>query len=44
MIKHIVLWKLKDSVDGHFKKELAIQLKAALEGLKGKIAEIISHV
>ena len=40
MIKHIVLWKLKDSVDGHSKKELASQLKSALEGLHGKIAEI----
>lgn len=40
MIKHIVLWKLKDSVDGRPKPETARQLKAALEGLKGKIKEI----
>ncbi len=40
MIKHIVLWKLKDSVDGQPKKELAVRLKKALEDLIGKIPEI----
>jgi len=40
MIKHIVLWKLKESVEGKSKKELAVELKTALEGLKGKIKEI----
>ena len=40
VIKHIVLWKLKDSMDGKAKPELARELKAALEGLKGKITEI----
>ena len=40
MIKHIVLWKLKDSFEGKSKKETAQLLKAALEGLKGKIKEI----
>ena len=34
MIKHIVLWKLKE------KGESASRLKAALEGLKGKVPQI----
>jgi stress responsive alpha/beta barrel protein len=42
MIKHIVLWKLKEDVDGKPKPETAQELKAALEGLKNKIKEIQS--
>lgn len=42
MIKHIVLWKLKEDVDGKSKKELAAELKTALEGLREKIREIQS--
>ena len=40
MIKHIVLWKIKDGVEGKTKKESVLVLKEALEGLKGKIKEI----
>ena len=40
MIKHIVLWKIKDGVEGKTKKESILTLKEALEGLKGKIKEI----
>ena len=40
MIKHIVLWKLKESVEGQGKKELAVRLRAALEGLRGKVPGI----
>jgi hypothetical protein len=40
VIKHIVLWKLKDSFEGMSKKETAARLKAALENLRGKIKEI----
>jgi len=40
MIKHIVLWKLKEPTNGKTKNETAEQLKAALEGLRGKIKEI----
>jgi hypothetical protein len=42
MIKHIVLWKLKENVDGKSKPETAKELKTALEELKGKIKEIQS--
>ena len=40
MVKHIVLWKLKDNLDGKPKKELAAELKSALEGLKRNIPGI----
>lgn len=40
MLKHIVLWKLKENVEGRSKAETAKELKAALEGLLGKIREI----
>jgi hypothetical protein len=40
MIKHIVLWKLKENADGKTRQENALELKAALESLKGKVAEI----
>ncbi|HUO56911.1 MAG TPA: Dabb family protein [bacterium] len=42
MVKHIVLWKIKDAVDGNTKQESTLLLKAALEGLRGKIPEIQS--
>jgi quinol monooxygenase YgiN len=40
MIKHIVMWRLKDSAGGCSKGENAKKLKTLLESLKGKIAEI----
>ncbi len=40
MIKHLVLWKLKENLEGKSKPEIAAELKATLEGLKGKIQEI----
>jgi hypothetical protein len=40
MIKHIVLWKLKDTVDGKTKNETGAILKSALESLQGKIREL----
>ncbi len=40
MIKHIVLWKLKENAEGRPKPEASRELKAALEGLKGKIPEL----
>jgi hypothetical protein len=35
MIKHIVIWKLKDFAEGATKKENARLLKSKLEGLRG---------
>ncbi|MBI2851250.1 MAG: Dabb family protein [Chloroflexi bacterium] len=40
MIKHIVVWKLKDSAEGASKKENALILKSKLEGLKRSIKEV----
>nr|NIP29005.1 Dabb family protein [Candidatus Dadabacteria bacterium]NIQ12849.1 Dabb family protein [Candidatus Dadabacteria bacterium] len=40
MIKHIVMWKLKDTHNGLEKKDNALKLKKELEDLKNKIVEI----
>jgi hypothetical protein len=37
MIKHIVLWKLKDFAEGAAKQENALKIKAMLEDMRGKI-------
>ena len=34
MVKHIILWKLKDEFNNN---EIKVQMKEQLEGLKGKI-------
>ena len=40
MIKHIVMWKLKDFAEGESKAENARKIKILLESLNGKIKEI----
>lgn len=40
MLKHIVMWKLKEFAEGKSKMENAKEIKAGLEKLKGKINEI----
>lgn len=40
MLKHIVLWKLHPTLEGRPKGDWALELKKALEGLKGKIPQI----
>lgn len=40
MIKHIVMWKLKDFAEGKNKIENAKEIKVMLENLKDKIEEI----
>ncbi len=37
MIKHVILWKLKDEFDDEKKKEIKAGIKAGLEGLVGKV-------
>jgi hypothetical protein len=37
MIKHIVLWKLKDHAEGSAKAQNALKVKAMLEEMRGKI-------
>lgn len=40
MIKHIVMWKLKDESEGNTKGMNAELIKKGLEGLKGKVPQI----
>ncbi len=40
MIKHIVMWKLKDRHNGETKNEIIKNVKNMLEGLTAKINEI----
>jgi hypothetical protein len=40
MIKHVVMWRLKNAAAGGTKQENALRLKAQLEDLRGKISEI----
>jgi stress responsive alpha/beta barrel protein len=40
MLKHIVMWRLKDFANGANKEENAKKLKSLLESLKGNISEI----
>ncbi|GFP76002.1 Dabb family protein [Clostridium fungisolvens] len=40
MIKHIVMWKLKDYAEGNDKQFNANEIKIRLESLKDKISEI----
>ncbi|MEK6742139.1 MAG: Dabb family protein [Nitrospirota bacterium] len=42
MLKHIVLFKLKDSAGGAGKDQNAWKLKAAIEALAGKIPQIVT--
>lgn len=37
MVKHIILWKIKDEFDDNKKEEIRKGVKAGLEGLAGKI-------
>ncbi len=41
MIKHIVMWKLKDSLEGKSKLESMQAMKAMLEALIGKVDGLI---
>ncbi len=41
MIKHIVMWKLKDSANGMGKAENARAIKEKLEALRGKIPGLL---
>ncbi|OGO30053.1 MAG: stress responsive protein [Chloroflexi bacterium RBG_16_56_11] len=40
MIKHVVMWKLKDFAEGASKAENARKMKSQLEGLKKKISQV----
>ena len=40
MITHVVMWKFKDTAEGHEKAANLVMAKELLEELKGKIPEI----
>lgn len=42
MIRHVVMWKLKDEAEGATKEKNAEKMKLILEGLKTSIEEIRS--
>lgn len=41
MVKHVILWELKDEYSEAEKKEIKAQIKEGLEGLKGQIPGLI---
>ena len=41
MVKHIILWKLKDSFTKEEKEQVKAGIKEGLEGLKGKIPGLV---
>ena len=41
MVKHIILWKLKEEFGAEEKENIKAGIKAGLEGLKGKIPGLI---
>ncbi len=45
MVKHIILWQLKDELSGEEKAKVRADIKVGLEGLAGKIPGLIDiHV
>lgn len=41
MIKHVILWQLKDEIQGEQKEQVLKNAKKALEGLNGKIEGLV---
>lgn len=41
MVKHIILWTLKDELSAEEKEQIKINIKEGLEGLKGKIPGLL---
>lgn len=45
MVKHMILWQLKDSLSEQEKADVSARIKAGLEGLKGKVPGLMDiHV
>lgn len=45
MVKHVILWQLKDELDAQEKEAVKAEIKQGLEGLKGKIPGLLEiHV
>jgi hypothetical protein len=41
MVKHIILWQLKDEIQGEEKEAVKAGIKAGLEGLAGQIPGLV---
>lgn len=41
MVKHLILWKLKEELSEEEKKQVKAEIKAGLEGLMGKIPGLV---
>lgn len=41
MVKHIILWQLKDELSAEEKKEVRAGIKAGLEGLQGQVPGLV---
>lgn len=41
MVKHIILWQLKDELSRSERKDIKEGIKAGLEGLKGKVPGLV---
>ena len=44
MVKHIILWKLRDDLSNEEKQRVKKDIKAGLEGLAGRIPGLLSIV
>ncbi len=42
MVKHVILWKLKDEVTGEAKEKVLREMKENLEALVGKVPGLVS--
>ena len=42
MVKHIILWKLKEDLNGKGKQEVLDGIKGSLEGLAGKVPGLLN--
>lgn len=41
MVKHVILWKLKDELSAEDKESVKAEMKSGLEGLKGQIPGLL---
>ena len=41
MVRHVILWKLKEGFSEDEKKQISSEIKAGLEGLKGRIPGLL---
>lgn len=42
MVKHVILWKLKDEITGEAKEKVLREMKENLEALVGKVPGLVS--